>query len=348
MNSSNQTNDTSLFYPAEYWYAFFGSTPLLNALFYYLLTPISILGVFLNLLSFYILCKSKFPNLALYSFLRVYVIESFILNFFLSLFFIPNSYGTISFANSYPSAFYMAYIYTPFLNVFVLFGSFLDICISLDRIFMFYPKLDIFSKFSHYKICLFLLVLSLVICSQYFFNSYPTYMDVNLNSTQVLRLYNWESTSFSQSLLAQALNYTNYVLRDIVLLIVEIVLNVMSILFLKKHLAKKTNVLETKRHSKPAEISESLNKAHALNTNVNKAEQNATKMVVFICTLSVLEHLFFITMAVYFNYIRDDAVYMVATLCNLWIIIKHFSNFYLLYFYNKIFKKEVNQLFRCC
>jgi hypothetical protein len=173
-------------------------------------------------------------------------------------------------------------------------------------------------------------------------------MDVYLNSTQVLRLYNWESTSFSRSLLAQALNYANYVLRDIVLLIVEIVLNVMSILFLKKHLAKKQNVLETRRHSKPAEISESVSKAHASNTNVNKAEQNATKMVVFICTLSALEHLFFITMAVYFNYIRDDAVYVVAALCNLWIIIKHFSNFYLLYFYNKIFNKEVNKLFRCC
>ena len=381
MNSTNNSSES--YFSKEHWYALFGSTPLLNAIFLYLVTPFAILGVFANILSFYILGSEKLKTIPLYSYLRVYSINSLFICLMESIFFIPNTYGRLSISNSYGSVFYISYFHVGLQNTLVLFGSFMDICISLDRIVVFYPKVrSKLLNLSHYKISLVLFLISAAICSQYFFIFNPSCMDVKLNETETLRLFMWKNTEFSLSLAGEILNYTNYFIRDILIFLVEIVLNVVSVCILKKHLNKKVKSLTFELKSqkdlshagtKSDKASSVLIKPNSLTQNVDtkkvneanldpnaknkstsalklaeRSETNATLMVVLICILSGFEHLLFITMAIYFNYIRNETAFLIGVLGNLGITLKHFFNFIIFYMFNRVFKLEFDQLVKVC
>lgn len=194
-------------------------------------------------------------------------------------------------------------------------------------------------------------------------------MDVKLNETETLRLYMWKNTQFSLSLAGEILNYANYFIRDILIFVLEIVLNVVSLITLKKHMSKKFKTFELqsqKEHSKvgskvtntPKSVSkvnetsfaisncakDVTNKKIAALKQAERSETNATFMIVIICILSGIEHLLFITMAIYFNYIRNETAFLIGALGNLGITLKHFSNFIIFYMFNRVFRVECNKL----
>lgn len=368
-NQSAQKNQTSLIYfSQDFWYSKFNSDPLVNILTFYALTPITALGVLGNSLSFFILFKKKFLNQPLYFYLRVYILTSFFINLLYSFFLIPFRFQSVSISNTYGSAFYMSYIYSPFVSVLLLYSSLLDICLILDRICKLEHSLSSFLKLPQAKLSLVLLFISCFVCIQYFFVFTPSYMDVNVSENQKLRLFIMVYTSFGTSTIRLVLNYFYYVLRDIALLILEIILNVWSIRLLKKHFSKKIQVLDGRSRTMTHTVTHSVNDNNSTNLemsavggqsknviskasvttskHLSRSEQNATMMVLVICILSTFEHLLFIIMVIFANFIHVDASNYVSASAHIAVVVKHFANFPLLYFYNKVFKKEVRNLLR--
>ena len=135
MNFTNQTKIQSL----DYWYNFYGVTILIDVIFMYLLTPVSVLAFFLNLISFYILSKNRFAKLIFYSYLKLYIINSTLISLFLTTVFTCNTYRFSSFTNSFEALAYGSYILTPVMCVLYFYSTLLEICIALERSLNFFP-----------------------------------------------------------------------------------------------------------------------------------------------------------------------------------------------------------------
>src|SRR5690606_39045669 len=126
----NSTKNISL----DEWLTIYGHYYWLDYLWFYPNTLFSIMGVILNLFSFYVFRDTETFNIPFYEYLRVYCINSAIANFFDIILFTANSYRLFMWANAYWSHFYYLYIYLPIVNVNYFYGTFLDIFITLDRI----------------------------------------------------------------------------------------------------------------------------------------------------------------------------------------------------------------------
>ena len=134
-----------------------------------------------------------------------------------------------------------------------------------------------------------------------------------------------------------------------VVLLLQTGLNIMSVVFIKKHLKAKRNLFIKKRINNMLPIDEKSNTDSISKTveNITQADQNLSIMVVILTVLSSFEHIFLISQAIIFNYLRDDTAYLFALLADFSISIKHFSNIILYFLFNKLFKIELINLFKC-
>ena len=322
--NSNLSNKSEIFFPIDFWYNKFGSSMLLDSLHLYALLPLSLIGAVLNLLSFSILSQITFSNIVFYNYMRVYTFNSMLVNMILALFFWPNTLRTFSFSNTYAAAFYKSFIYVPFINATVLFGSLIDILISLERLFKLYPHLNTrFNKIPISKIITTFLVVTAVLCFQYLLKFTPVYIDVPLNASTAFRIHFTASTRFTDSLWGKVVNYLVYFIRDVIFLFAETGLNICMALKLSQQIKNKLKLTQT---------------PHPNRQSLSKSEQKTSQMVIIMCSLSTLEHIFFFTMAVNFDYHMNYEAFMLGVAANICITLKHCSNLLLFYYFNAPFR----------
>ena len=158
LTAPNQTNMV-IFLSKSEWLEKLGFTWLMDGLYIFLVAPFDLLGMLLNLISFIVLCRPVFKKIPLFSYLKVYFINSLLVNLIEFLVLFAHGYCILDFPNSPIVSFFFVYFYVPFLNASIMFGSFLDICISIERILHFTNKLNFMCKYSTLKISLILLSL---------------------------------------------------------------------------------------------------------------------------------------------------------------------------------------------
>ena len=214
----NQTNKSK-----EDWFESFGSTPALDSLIVYVLTPLSLIGFLLNILSFKIFNKPPFQTKPIFSYLKVYSINSAIISL-VSATYITATYNFFEITNTFEVRAYASFFYIPIYTTGYFYSSILDIFISLERLFNFYPKLNKFEKFSSRDVCLILFVVVVVIISPYFFIYYPSYLDVRLNLSSVFRIYYIDTTSFGKSYIGLVLVGLIFFIKDVLILLIEILI----------------------------------------------------------------------------------------------------------------------------
>jgi hypothetical protein len=148
------------------------------------------------------------------------------------------------------------------------------------------------------------------------------------------------------------------VLRDLVVALIQFVLNCMSIKLLRKHLVKKSQILNS---SKARGVRSGLEDGSATNTaanaisvmniadsnfssrqrTINKADQRATIMVFLMSVISILEHSFAFTVSIYLNTVINLISYSMSATSDGIYALKHITNFFILFACNKNFKDGV-------
>jgi hypothetical protein len=238
INSNATLNITSFnysieYYSLDYWLNAFGSNYFIDSIYLFLLPPLSLFGLILNVIAFKVLSTSQFQQIRLYDYQKVYLINSScvclasIFTFLLTRLFI-NFY-------SYEANIYIAHVYLTVINVGYFYSGSMDVFIVLDRISILKNKqIRIINKYSPYSICFALLILVLIVEIPYYFKFYAASITVSLSPTENITLQYVGSSEFSRSPLGLTLSNAQYIIRDFLTISVSSLLNAYSIYLLKK------------------------------------------------------------------------------------------------------------------
>lgn len=368
MNISTISNKLNKHATKDQLFEQFGSLWILDSIYLFVILPLGLVGFILNLLSFYILNHKEFDKVSIYGYFRVITINSTLLCLIQSTLFVSLTYRYFEFANTYEAHFYATMVYIPVSNVFLLYGSLLDICISIERSSIFYVKLKKLSKFNPNNVCLIFLVISILIGLPYFFINCPSYYDAPYFNDSFFRLWYWDITEFGRSLAGQILTYFNFVVRDVVFLFIELGLNIFAIVLFRNYFRNKakllgkgnkvsqvplksnldTNSTETPNATAQTSHTSKIRIKPAESNSFSSQEKNLTIMIIIMCFLSIIIHIFYLIVAtlLFFNdsLLTSSTGVFVSFMCTL----KHLSNIIFLFLFNVNFRKKFKKIFSLC
>ena len=327
----NKTNSSEFYLTKDEWFKIFGSSWIRDSLCLFAILPINLFGFLFNMLSLFIFTRKTFNKKPLYTYLRAYTINCMLLNFLLIFLFTANSYRYIEFSYSnWIPAYYISYVYVPLLNIGLFYSSILDLCICIERNSQFITKFKRIFKFSSFKICLVLLLVTFLLNVHFFFANFPTYAQIKLDSTTNLTIYYSSNANFTTSLAGIVLTNTVLVLRDLICLLIQTILNIALIVSFKNQLNKKKKIVT----SNPTEQS------------ISKADRRLTLMVIIMFLIETVEHVLQNVSAVYFIFFYGYTSFIIISFSGLVISLKCFSNIFLFYNFNKLFKLEFQKLLK--
>ena len=307
----------------------------------YGLTPISVISALMNLLAYFILRKNSFQTSTIFKYLRINVLNSLVISLLLMTKFTCTPYK-FDYTNTNAGMFYLNHVYAPLLSIFYLNGNFLDITIIIERVIKVHPigiiKRVIKSRF----FWALLLLISLVINIPNFYLTTVSYVDIIINNSLMIRSFFTKKTDFSLSIIGKALTYLLFIIRDFITLVIKIILNIISVILIKKYFRKlsknvKVNVQTTELQSG--------NHGNTKKAYMTEIDRNLTYIAISMSVLSSIENLFFIFTYIYLTTSFDQFGLTLYFFANFLIALKHSSNLILLYSFNNVFKKEFKKFF---
>ena len=157
-----------------------------------------------------------------------------------------------------------------------------------------------------------------------------------------------DTTSFGKSIIGLVLVGVIFFIKDVLILIIEILINIISLFGLREYIKKKKSIgallnmenqslntnNETNEMTIPPIRSESIRVRH---TKINK---NLTYMVLVICSFSAIGHVLTIACAAAFMVSQDIASYGICFSSSLFISFKNFFNILIFLLFNSLFLNE--------
>ena len=345
MNSTAQTSFT-----LDYWLGLVGSSKILDSLYLYVLTPISALAIILNSIALHILHKKPFRNSTFYEYLKIYTFNSLLLSLLQTTAFTNKTYRLFSFTNTYEAMFYGCYFYTPLVPIFYINISLLEICMVVRRIFYFNKCRFFIKKYFKTKIvCCFLFVLSISMNFIIFFLFKPYYLQVIIEDNSLFGINFIAPTDFFIAFSGTALMHLMFVVRDIIILLIKIILNIFLVSLVTRYILKLKNeknefalrISASILNSNSATVSQSNKKCNYL----TKTARNQTFLAIIMCIFSVIKHLFYITSYIIKFVYNDNFGFFIYYLFLLSISIESLSNIFVFYKLNNLFKRECAKFF---
>jgi hypothetical protein len=330
----------------------------MDCFYVFIFSPISFIGLLLCLFSLIILMDKKQFDIPLYGYLRLYVINSTIQCFLGIFLFIAHSATLFQFSNSFLAQYFLTHVYLPVSNTCYFYSSILDILIIIERIVTLssYSKFKYFMKLPVELVGLFALLLCLTINLSQFFFLHPIKKSIALDTERRVDIYFMSKSNFSQTILGQILTYLQYAIREVIVLFVIIIFNIISVVLLRKQLHKKSKMLKASQNivltqkqvfyksdgTIPLSLYQGVGQ-HRMSikstaTTISRIDQKATIMAIIMCTLSSIEHFFILTVLVSLSFDLSFNFFVLALFCNTFIILKHGTNFFLFYITNKKFR----------
>ena len=329
----------------QQWFEQFGSSWTLDSLILFLATPFSLAGIILNSLNFYVLSNKKFKSKIIFSYLKVYSLNSLLLSLTLSTYF-NISYNYFDMTNSFLVRAYSSKVYIPIVTILAFFSGFLDILISVERLLDFFPGTR---KLTSLKSCFILMPIVILITLPYFFIYYPAHLDVNLSQKETFRLYYIGLSEFGQSPIGKIVNFALFFIKDVLVFIAEIVLSIILVVLLRKHTKKKNKVMKTHsipltNHQASASDSSAPQTSSNPTTTASKKNKSITMMVVVICVFSGFAHVTTIMCNTSLTIAQNSLSYSFCFGANFFLAFKSFSNFFIFLFFNNLFFNEIIHL----
>ena len=159
-----------------------------------------------------------------------------------------------------------------------------------------------------------------------------------MNSTHGFQFNNVIPTEFYNSLLGKIINYVIYFLKDVLILCIEILFNIISAILLRRHLLKKKNLQTVK---KPNLNNNNINQKEQFQSTINKAEEKFTILVIVMTSLSFFQHFTIILFTVYSRVNLNFSKYFLI-FYGISYTLKNFVSFFLFYFFNQQFRRKIN------
>lgn len=284
----------------------------------------SILGLLSEAVCFFVFMCIK-VNTPLYSYLKAYTINNFLICCCL---FIQFFYAVYSLGDPRTMTVINSYVIFPFLGLFYLNGSLLDVAILLDRISIFNKKvkegLDVVKPFIRIILIGFVSVLFNI---PYYFLYAPVRVDVELDNNSEYAVWISGSSSLSSTQAGNALVLFILIVDYIAVMLVQIVLNICSVIYIKHHLKDKKAIIgATKSQAK----------------SYQNLDMKNGVMVTILCLISLVEHILFISCNVgqffFADRINNVLLQRITFFC---LGLRRFTDFFFYMKFNQVFKKQL-------
>lgn len=322
----------------------FSISKALDAYYVYLLIPLSLISFFFNCFSFYVISKDTFIGNKFYSYTKLYILNGIILSLISTTAFISLTHTILDFTNSSSALIYSRYIFYPIQSMFFLYGSLVEICITMERSLYFLPRS--FRKMNNIgfnKFCLGLFLISgLVNLPLYFF-----YEIKSLDQDQ----YILDESRFLNTLLGLVLYYTRVGLVYILPCIFKLLMISLIFLLIRKHILKLK--LEDKILAKRISPSTGVpiyDYTTVANINkskyISKTDCNKIYIALLVSSFSLIENGLFISAhIIYFTsrFYLYNALYFGALTS---ITLKYVFNFIIMLKFNFSFRLEIKTMFK--
>lgn len=301
----------------------YGSTYLLDSLNLYLLTSVSIVGLVVSILSYRIFRLDQF-KIALYSYLQVYSVNSAVICFLSFFQFTYGTYRIFNWSNSYYTHALNSYLLAPALTTCYFYSSILDIIVQLESISIYYKKLKI--RLAPRRVCLIAFIACVFINSPFYFTNKPLARTYQLPDKTNYTIWFPGLTSFAKTTVGVISTSFLYLVRDLFVLFIQLIMNIVSIYKLKKFLANKVKLNKDEEKSK-------------------QVTKRASQMVIMVCMLSSLEHLLFLGCIIYPYFRFDTRVYYCYFSINVFLPLKRALDFLIYILFNNNFRNAIANRF---
>lgn len=341
-------------------YELLGFLRITNYFYLFLYVPCSVVGFVLNTICLRILFRMNFRSTT-YFYLRQLTFLSWTFNLLQIMFGFGMSQPTLSLGNRRFAQIYLCQVFAPLHYHLTFYKFVIDALVILDRL----SKMHTRGKLAQVgKVLSYSPVLNSVIAFVISFALvWPQYLAYIPNSGQIRSksdgsliqdVHFSDLSGFARSksgkLWLQSLN----VLRSGTILIVDIVLNLVSIVKFRRYFSKKVKLLSMSKRRLNSErdllnsnsTSDNTRYDHITKTAIS--EKSLTKMIIVLGTISVLHQIIYVANSVFIIFLGKVALYTGYSVLSsqLFSAFRHSTNFFVFYFFDKNFKREFNHVVR--
>jgi hypothetical protein len=275
-------NDT--YHSLDQLFNAFGLT-LFQEIVYFCLIPISIIGIMLNILALCILDSHKF-TLPFYTYLRAYTVCSIFICLFNSSHFSVGLRRTFEFTNSRLSMIYICYFYIPIITILNVYGTALDVILSIERIVLLSTKMNWYKYMNARRMCILLAVVFSVLTTPYWFFFEPNEVTVYLNGTTLFVLHFYKTRK-----LDELIKFYFYIFRffaDVIPIFVETTANIFSVYLIKKYIKKRKRMVSRRKTEEEMVLTNLSPKKFSIGEKSKKVEIKITILVIFLSIVSIM------------------------------------------------------------
>lgn len=362
-------NSTSTYYyDLESLLVSFGSIYPLDCFNFYVYLITSISGFVLSVFSFWVFMHKDQFDIAMYDYMRVKTLNSACQCFFSSFNCFYASFRLFSFSNSYWSQFYSIFIFLPICETNYYYGGVIDVLVLIDRVSFFNRSVKKWMTISPYKLCIYSLIFCIITNLPFHLTYEPGSQTFPIDANTTYTFWFSAFTAFGQTKAGFILPIMVFVLRDAVVLIVQIVVSIISTYYLKTYFKRKiaqkppgaNSHIGTAQHTASINLNEKkTSEAFALRStvasrapmttnrtnNLSSADQRATLMTIILCLVSILEHVVNLLVNVYPYFYFNIVTYIFWNVANYIWVFKRVVEFFVFFGFNKNFRKMCGKPF---
>jgi hypothetical protein len=330
-----------------------GFSKTLDLFYLCLFMPVSMLGTLLNSLVFIVLYLSpKFQSNSLFSFLRPHVFISILGNLLGVFYGFAKCALSLEIANNFYTQSLISYFYIPLYNMLYYVKFLIDIAIKIDQIAVFRPKLNRYYLLRPGQMVLVLLILAFVINFPYLWMIYQPNLYVFMdNNTQheIYRLYHFGLTDFAISFNGKFTLNCIYFIKHFVTVIVEILLNIVWWYIFKQHFSNRIKIIKSTDVVDSSGVAAKKQGVAIVRTVSKKqiyAEKNMSIMFWVNSIVSILHNIILAVLTIYFLIqVQSMQAQLSIFFAHFSSVLRHASSFFILYFFNTLFRNEFKRLF---
>ena len=332
---------------------------IIENLYFFLLTPISIVGLILNFFSFIVILNIKNKaSVKFYSYLKIYTLSGSFICFFGIFAFYAFSPKYLKYDDDPYSRFFRCQVYMPILTLVYYFEKLIEILIIIDRLSIFMPKLKIVTEKSTTMIMSITMIISMIITSpEIFGNRFTGFKDKEVHDkiidyTKDLMTICERIDFFRTDIGLDILKSTIFI-RDILTSSIEMGLNITSIVYYMKFINKKSELKKTvfQKNSTP-QTSSSNNDSNTIvieKDKISKKDRSNFDKSIYVISLvvpfiSIVCFIFasFTRFSIYINK-NNTLFYFIIFVAMLIGAVRITSNFFVFYFFNSNFRNVLEK-----
>ena len=222
-----------------------GSSLVLDSIYLFVICPLGILGTVLMTISLIILLQKDFRKEAFFQYLQVLTLAKLIQAACIIFMYFKAPYFLFDIAKSMSSRIYNFKILSSYvIALFFFFGDAIFVLLNLERIAMFSPRYKGLKKLNPYLASfVLLLICELVNLPTFFVYDIPSDGDIEMALTSLENVLSFKGlcpkTSFGKSFLGLSLNVFGYVVKGLIVLIIDVAINLVSVYYVRDFYKKK-------------------------------------------------------------------------------------------------------------